>query len=89
MLDCFTSAKPALFIKEGAQEDQGRNIFLEATINNKAAVLQDAISSQGLESRLYSVTKGPATTTSCIDKNWVCCPGKDPYKLNHECLNKT
>ena len=48
VLDCFTSAKSALFIKEGDQEDQGRNIFLEATINNKSAILKDAISSQGL-----------------------------------------
>ena len=50
VLDCFTSSKPALFIKEGAQEDQDRNIFLYATMNIKAAVPHDSISSQCLES---------------------------------------
>ena len=59
VLDCFTSAKYDLIIKEGAQEDQHINIFLDTTINNKAAVLNYAISSQGLESQLYSFTKGP------------------------------
>ena len=33
VLDLFTSEKLALFIKEGAQEYQGINIFLDATIN--------------------------------------------------------
>ena len=88
MLVCFTSSKPTLFIKESAQEDKERNIFLDATINNKTDFIQDTISSQGLVSLLDSVTQGPATTTSCIDKKWAWYPGKNPYKLSDKYLNK-